>query len=133
MKILVAILLALALVFSAAPAQAVTFGDTARAVAAEIDCTDFTPLPRQALAGTLSANLSAGDCTLDGRRITILTFPGPVRQNRWHDAMVEQFDPGYFWAEAPGVAMGGFAGWFMNAETAASRLDGQVFHGTHTF
>lgn len=130
-KMLVAILLALTLVFTAAPAQA--FGDTARAVASAIDCTDFTPLPRQALAGTLSANLSAGDCTLAGRRITILTFPGPLKQARWHDAMVAQFDPGYFWAEAPGVAMGGFAGWLPNAEEAANRLDGQVFHGTHTF
>lgn len=124
-QLLIALVLTLALVFNAAPAHA-AFGDTARAVAADIGCTNFEPERPLIFVDT------AGACTLDNRRMHIVTFANANKQHQWHVAMREQSSLSFWWAESNGVAMGDLAGWFVNADNAANALNGQVFQGTFT-
>lgn len=125
-KIFMAVMLTLALVFSAAPAQAAPYyGDTARAVATSINCTPFKSTER----GTYS--FSVGNCRLKGRVVTVVTFRNAERQALWHAEMRDWFPKNYFWAEARGAAVGGFLGTYRNARVAAHRLvGGRIVHGT---
>lgn len=117
--------LVVVLTLGAAPAQAAHthYGETARHVAGEINCKNFT----RKGGGTL--HLDSGVCWVKGKRVNVITFKGPGKQSDWNAVAKYSFGSGYWWGNGKGALVVARNGNKPAARIGANRLPGTLVHG----
>src|SRR5689334_12872555 len=103
------------------PAEAASYyGDSARSVANRIHCKHFHRTGGGAL------NKDAGNCYINGRKVSVITFRNRQQDRDWNAAVKEFFGPKFWWADGQGAAVAARNGNKPSARLGANRLPGTL-------
>jgi hypothetical protein len=113
------------MILGVSPAQAVHthYGESARRVATEIGCKNFTG------HGGGRFNLDGGVCWVKGKRVNVITFRGLGQQGDWNAVARVGFGPGFWWGNGKGAVVVAKNGNKPAARIGANRLPGNLVHG----